>query len=136
MLNGKLYAVWDPVLVAAALRNKQLSTMPQIRSVTSPLCHISEETNAILHGPNGEKLIHDVLASMPPTFFGESLRELNGAALSYLGEYFNEFANGREEKVSNVWMWIRRLMTEPTGKAVFGDWDPFSKEPGLEQALW
>jgi hypothetical protein len=133
MLNGKIYAIWDPVLVAAGLRNKHLSTSPQIRAVTRPLCGITDETDAILHGPNGEKIIHDVLACMPPAFVGENLQRMNGVALSYLGGYFNGLASKGEEAVPNVWMWIRGLMTEPTGKAVFGKDDPFSKEPGLSK---
>ncbi|KAK0643146.1 hypothetical protein B0T16DRAFT_331368 [Cercophora newfieldiana] len=135
MLNGKMYAVWDPTLVAAGLRNKHLSTLPQAKAVTPALCGITAETDAIIQGPMGEKVINDVFAALAPAFVGEHLQRLNSVALSYLGRYFNGLADETEQTVPNVWMWIRGLMTEPTAKAVFGNDDPFSREPGLEQAL-
>ncbi|KAK4449078.1 cytochrome P450 [Podospora aff. communis PSN243] len=136
MLNGKMYAIWDPTLVAAGLRSKHLSTTPQIISITKPLARITDHTDAVLKGADGEKLVQDVLACMPPAFVGESLKRMNGVALSHLEGYFNGLANGGEETVPSVWMWIRQLMAEPTGKAVFGNWNPFVKEPGFNQAIW
>ena len=82
-------------------------------------------------------MVDDVVNSMAGSFVGGHLQQMIRAALSIMSRQLSGFGHGANETVvPNVWLWMRHLMTEPTGKAVYGDEDPFSKHPDLEQALW
>ncbi|KAK0613506.1 hypothetical protein B0T14DRAFT_569542 [Immersiella caudata] len=62
MLNGKVYAVWDPIAVPAGPRNKHLSTIPQ--------------------SADGEKLVHEVVAGVPISFVGPGIKSMSEAAVA------------------------------------------------------
>lgn len=51
MLTGKMYAVWDPHLIAAGLRNKALSTNPHQKSVAPALCQLSPHSAGLPKPP-------------------------------------------------------------------------------------
>src|SRR4051794_34315626 len=99
MLTGKMYAVFDPVLVGAALRNKTLSATPHIFQGSVALGQLGPETAALIKGPDGKAPIIDrVLAHvMPPTLKGDHLQRMNDRALSYLGERLGGLADGGDE---------------------------------------
>jgi len=129
-----MYAIWDPSLIAAGLRNKNLSMTPHAMATMKGLCQLRDETDAIIRGSNGEAAIIDgMLQAMPPSLAGSHLRRVNEAALSLLGEQLNEI---QDLEIPNLWLWVRGLLTSVTGKAMFGKEDPFSKDANMERFLW
>ncbi|KAH7120594.1 cytochrome P450 [Dactylonectria macrodidyma] len=135
MLNGKMYAVWDPALIASGLRNKNLSTTPQAVAGTQSLCQIRDETAAIFCGPDKTAQVaeHMLLHIIPMSLAGAHLQQINEVAVKKLAV---DLSSLQAESVPNVWLWFRRMLTLPTTKALYGDEDPFAKDWGLEEVLW
>ncbi|KAK3303657.1 cytochrome P450 [Chaetomium strumarium] len=138
MLTGKVYAIWDPHLIAAGLRNKNLSSNPHVKVVTPIVTQVTKHTADILTGPGGDHLTDRImLHAIPNSFKGTAIQRLNETALAALASSLSAFgAAGRPETVPNAWLWLRRLITSATGKAVYGPEDPFAKDAAVEEALW
>jgi len=138
MLAGKMYAVWDPVLVATALRTKSLSATPHIYDGSVALAQLSPATAALIRGPDGKAAIVDRVLEriMPPTLKGAGLERMYALALPLIGQRLGQLADGRTATIPNVWLWLRGLMMSAAGLALYGKEDPFAKDPGLEQAMW
>lgn len=128
-----MYAIWDPALVAAGLRSKDLSFYPFMDSMAKPLFLANDHTYAMMCDPKKE-LTNAFMSSIAPTLMGDNLRSLNSRALELLEEYFNGMEHVTDEP--NLWLWIRGLMMAVTAKALFGDGDPFERDPKLEDSLW
>ncbi len=85
MLTGKMYAVWDPYLVASGLRSKSLSTTAHTIAATPALAQISPATVALLRGPNGAPLVeHMMFHTIPTALKPPHINPLTTAALSNL----------------------------------------------------
>ncbi|KAL2129230.1 hypothetical protein VTI74DRAFT_8059 [Chaetomium olivicolor] len=147
MLTGKLYAVWDPHLVAAGLRSKSLSTKPHTNAVMPALTQISDDTANLLRSPRGDHLFDRImLHAIPASFKGASIERLNETALAGLAAQLTTLAApaGDEKttaaaEVPNTWLWLRGLLTSATGKALYGaEHNPFATatHPRVEPALW
>jgi cytochrome P450 len=138
MLTGKVYAIWDPHLIAAGLRNKNLSSNPHIKTVTPIVTQVTKHTADILTGPGGDHLTDRIMHhAIPNGFKGAAIQRLNEEALAALATSLSSFAAaGATETVPNTWLWLRRLITSATGKAVYGPEDPFAKDAAVEEALW
>ena len=134
MLNGKMYAVWDPLLVAAGLRNKDLSQNPFIEKMAVDLFLINDDTYSHIRDSENSKLVHDFMGAMPPTLMGDHLHTLNVRALELLQDIFSSMQQTTD--APNLWLWVRGLMMGVTAKALYGEEDPFEKKPELENALW
>jgi hypothetical protein len=135
MLTGKMYAIWEPTLIAAALRNKNLSFKPQVMAYTKNLTNISEESNRILRGPKNDFPSYEPMMGhvIPQSLAGASLRRINDLALELLAR---ELSGLEEKEMDDLWMWIRTIMTTLTAKALYGKEDPFTKNPEMEDLLW
>ncbi|KAF7546913.1 hypothetical protein G7Z17_g8090 [Cylindrodendrum hubeiense] len=135
MLTGKMYAVWDPALIAAGLRNKSLSMKPHTLAFAKVLSQLRDETDTIIRGPENDAPIieHMVRHVIPSSLAGSGLQHLNEVALEQLALRFSSISS---ESIPNVWLWLRNLMTLPTTKALYGDEDPFFKDPSLQDILW
>ena len=87
MLTGKMYAVWDPYLIASGLRSKSLSTTPHTIATTPSLTQVSPETTALLSGPKGVPLVEQIMFHTIPTALKPPhVNSLTTAALSSLAE--------------------------------------------------
>lgn len=128
-----MYAVWDPALVAAGFRNKDLSLNPFMVSMIKPLMLANDETYAMVSDPSQE-LTNTFMASIAPTLLGNHLRSLSTAALGLLEKHFNSM--GRVTDEPNLWLWVRGMMMSITSKSLYGEGDPFEEDPTLEQSLW
>ncbi|KAK0716387.1 cytochrome P450 [Lasiosphaeris hirsuta] len=137
MLTGKMYAIWDPHLIAAAFRSKSLSTTPHIKVATPAITRVGINTTNLLRGPHGDDLVDRIFEQgIAPSFKGASLQRLNETALSGLATQLSGVAFDKNEDVPNVWLWLRRLMTSVTSTALYGTHDPFAASPDVEDALW
>ncbi|KAH7139683.1 cytochrome P450 [Dactylonectria estremocensis] len=135
MLNGKMYAVWEPALIASGLRSKNLSTTPQALAGTQSLCQLRDETLAIFSGPGKTAQVaeHMLLHIIPMSLAGAHLQKINQVAVAKLAV---DLSRLQSESVPNLWLWFRRMLTLPTTKAMYGDEDPFAKDLDLENVLW
>lgn len=140
MATGKMYAVWDPHLIAAALRNKSLSTTPHTLDVTPIVTRIGGPTVELLRGPQGEPLLDRFMQHViPGSLKGGHLQRLNTAALAVLASQLSDLARRGTsgcERVPNAWLWLRTLITTATSQALYGKHDPFGGNAAAENALW
>ncbi len=51
MLSGRMYSIWSPDLIHAALRSKALSFEPFMKEFAQPVLGISEDAFAPIRGP-------------------------------------------------------------------------------------
>jgi len=134
MLNGKLYAAWDPALVAAGLRNKDLSLGPYMEKMSDALFLVNDDTMSHIRDADNSKLVHDFMGAIPGMLMGDNLRAINSRALELLQDFF-----GRTEQATdapNLWLFVRQLMMDITARTLYGEEDPFGKNPDLEGSLW
>lgn len=133
MLNGKIYAVWDPALVAAGLRNKDLSSNPAMTEMSRAIFDTNADTQVLINDPD-ERLMKSFMSTLAPALAGENVRPLNAKALQLLGDHFAGM--DRVTTQQNMWAWIRDLTLGVTAKALYGEADPFSKDETLSGSLW
>jgi hypothetical protein len=139
MLSGKMYAVWDPYLIAAGLRSKSLSTTPHILEATPAACQLSPPAVDFLRSPGGPELVDRMMQQViPSTLKGASIQRLNQTALTALAADLTALAPSSTTAVPipNAWLWLRHLLTTATGQAIYGAHDPFAANPPAEDALW
>ncbi|KAH6640310.1 hypothetical protein F5144DRAFT_477043, partial [Chaetomium tenue] len=123
MLTGKMYAVWDPYLTAAGLRNKALSTVPHVLDATPVLAQVSPQTADLLAGPDGPRLVNDMMHQVIPTSLkGANMQHLNQTALTSLASQLSTLAPSTTTPtpIPNTWLWIRDLLTSATSTAIYG----------------
>ncbi len=85
MLTGKMYAIWDPYLIASGLRSKSLSTTPHTIATTPSFTQVSPATTALLHGPGGAPLVeHMMFHTIPTALKPPHINPLTTTALSNL----------------------------------------------------
>ena len=126
--------MWDPTLVAAGLKSKDLSNVPFMQSMVKQLMLVSDETVAKMVAPEHQDMVSGYLTAIPPSLAGEHLRKINTAALAVLADHFSgQESDGVEP---NLWIWVRRLIVDATTRALYGPANPFAKDPKLEGSLW
>ena len=138
MFTGKMYAIWDPVVVTAGLRAKSLSAAPHILDGSRALAQLSDDTMKLIAGPDGNAAYVDHILTkvIPPALKGEGLQRMNAVALPHIAERLSKLADKGEIQVPNVWLWLRELMMSASCLAVYGKEDPLAGNPELEQAMW
>jgi cytochrome P450 len=140
MFTGKIYAVWDPYLAAAGLKNKSLSPTPHFLAAAPIISQTGPVTNAILRGSQGEPLVeHMMHDTIPNSLKGAALQRFNRAALDLLALQLTTLApsSATATPIPNAWLWLRRLLTVATTPALYGIHDPFASNlDALEDALW
>ncbi|KAK4665407.1 hypothetical protein QC763_0062110 [Podospora pseudopauciseta] len=109
MLTGKLYAIFDPSLISAGLKNKHLSTKPQVRAAVAPLIKASKGTVDLMMSEQGDVLQDRMMLHAIPTSFSGQLQQT----------------------------FIEAALQEATTPPVYGKHqDPFSQDPSLLQSFW
>ncbi|KAK0701194.1 cytochrome P450 [Apiosordaria backusii] len=141
MLTGKLYAIWEPTLISAGLKNRHLSTKPQMEAVISPLFKVSKPTAKLMKGGLSDYLTDRIMFhALPASFAKETQQKFIDAALSEISKYFVALSSGasrQQEIVPNVWLFIRDVVAKATTPPLYGkDHDPFTHDPTLEQSFW
>lgn len=82
-------------------------------------------------------LIPDFFAVIHPSMTGSHLHKMNANALNYVSKQLDGIGGGGETfVVSNLFVWVRDLMTMATTEALYGPGNPFRGRPDLVQDLW
>lgn len=141
MLNGKMYAIWDPTLISAGLKSKHLSNLPQIRQYITNLMNPSEEGSVLLTGPKADDMSVRMLQHViPQALKGEHFASMTRAALSELSSTCTALSSGTgaTTQIPNLWTWTRHALVSATSTALYGppSQDPFRLNPEMETALF
>lgn len=132
MLWGKIYAVWDPDLAQAALRSRGPSFEPLMLVYAKAMLGAAEET---------VKKIRDQEKQLLPAFFDAihnsmttaNVKTMNAQAWEVLTKTFDRIETLEGE---NMYLWTRDLITLATTRALYGETDPFQREPGMVKYVW
>ena len=131
ILNAKLYAIWDPILVQSAYCNHSLSFIPfavdNVRALTGfdEVSHHIVSTTDIL--PRYFKSIYEGTTA-------RHIHQLNVASLKHVSQQIN--AIGDDGFVApNIYLWLRNLMTVATCEALFGPKNPIRSDEIVED-VW
>jgi len=151
MLNGKMYAVYDPYLCQQVLRNNTASFDPIQAEFAQKVFGLSQATyNKILRDPT---IFKDFTDAIHRSFHADSLAKMNLRWLIDLAAKIDPISNRKaivdpenagEEKlgkdgafeVENLFLWCRDVMTLATTQALYGDHDPFVQNKSLIEASW
>ncbi|KAK4244311.1 cytochrome P450 [Corynascus novoguineensis] len=145
MLAGKIYAVWDPYLIASGLRTKSLSTTPHLIDATPRATQVSKPAVDLINSPRGLQLFdHMILHVIPSSLKGGSLQTMTTTALADVASQLTSLAPPSSSSapvvLPSAWLWIRHLLTAATTRALYGegnnDNNPFATDPRAEPALW
>ncbi len=135
MLNGKMYAIWSPALIQAALRSKTLRFDPFIVEFTQPFLGLSDEAFRPGLGPRErESLLPARMTGLHQAMQPEHLHRMNAAALNYIAESLN--AVDAPIQIPNLYLWLRDLMTFATTEALYGSENPLRGRKDLVEDLW
>lgn len=134
MLNGKVYLVSSPSLVAAAFRSRDLSFSPFALEFAGPLLDIPKpHLGPEAWGAPGwvdsmETTIHTALA-------GENLRALKTACYREMARIVNdEYGPGKAVRIPDPMAWLEEMIPRAFTRTLFGKHNPFTKE--AIRALW
>ncbi|KAF5634209.1 cytochrome P450 monooxygenase 8B1 [Fusarium sp. NRRL 52700] len=146
MLNGKVYVAFDPALVQTLLRTKTASFEPFALDYAKKTFALKQETFAKVKVPGVydefTEAIHTSfqvkhLQQLNVHFLGSITAKLNRATIRVdtINAGKETVANGRLH-VENLYLWCRDVMSLATTRALYGDTDPFNRDPSLIEDMW
>ncbi|KAK3987695.1 cytochrome P450 [Cladorrhinum sp. PSN332] len=138
MLTGKMYAIWDPTLIASGFKNKHLSTNPIIHKYINNLMAPTPEGLKLLTSPEGDEMADKMLKHIiPQSMRGIHLENMTNVALGQLSVKFNQLSC-TPEQIPNFYLWARHVLCYATSTTLYGDasQDPFRLNPEMEQAVF
>ncbi|KAM0344753.1 hypothetical protein ACHAPU_007125 [Fusarium lateritium] len=149
MLNGKLYAVFDPNLLQTLLRNKTASFEPFAIDYAKKTFDLTQETFAKVKVAGVYDEFTDAIHA---SFQTANLHQMNIEFLGCISAKLDAMSNGtmranatthgRESmtdgvlQMNNFYLWCRDVMSLATTKALYGDHDPFGPNPSLIEDMW
>ncbi|KAJ0339901.1 hypothetical protein COL922a_003930 [Colletotrichum nupharicola] len=137
ILNGKLYAIWDPALVQSAYRNKDLSFEPFAVDFAQKDLGLSNDVAELLRETD---LVPDFFGVIHPALNGAHLHRMNANALKYVSAELDRIGGGVGDEsgldVPNLFAWVRRVMTLATTEGLYGVENPLMKDLTLIDDLW
>ncbi|KAH7136712.1 cytochrome P450 [Dactylonectria estremocensis] len=150
MLNGKMYSVFDPQLIQAVLRKKLASFDPFTTEFAQKTFGLTAETFAKITG--NPQLVPDFTDAIHSSFQTESLHKMNVHFLTQISNKLGKVGRGarvvdtansgkeslidRGVQVENLYLWIRDIMSMATTRALYGDHDPYVRDPSLIEMMW
>ncbi|KAK2043622.1 cytochrome P450 [Colletotrichum somersetense] len=134
ILNGKLYGIWDPTLVQAVFRNRNLSFEPFAVEFAQRELGFS---NAILKTVQESTLVPDFFEGIHQSMAADNLHRMNANALAYVSDALDDVCKGSEAyEATNLFAWMRDLMTMATAEALYGPHNPLRKDASLMEDIW
>jgi hypothetical protein len=136
MFNGKMYAIFDPELIQAALKCRDLSNTPFVIESITKIFNLSPESEKKV-AANNYQAVDDMFRGIQKSMAGNSLRSLNVTTLEFIAARLNVLAaGGTTFNTPNVYLWLRDVMVNATAVGLYGNSSPMKKDPGLGKALW
>ncbi|KAM0335031.1 hypothetical protein ACHAQA_000065 [Verticillium albo-atrum] len=118
MLNGKMYAIFEPSLIQALYRNKNVSFMPFAIEFAKKELDLDDNMMRIVKETD---MVADVFSTNHPSLSGKPLHRMNRNALEYISDSLDKQIFGNEWlEVPNLYLWLRDLMTLATSMALYG----------------
>lgn len=135
MLNGKIYAVWDPALIGAVQRNKHLSFVPFVMEFGRRELAYDDATDRIVRESGLMDMFFDAIHE---GMSAKNTNRMNASALRFISSELDNVCPGGKGEfiVDNVYLWTRDLMTKATCQALFGSRDPISGNRSLLDDVW
>ena len=139
MLNGKVYVVTSPDLIAAVNRNsKSLAFNPFIAQLGKRITGHDEATSRIVqhnlngeHGPGYVTEVHDgIVAALIPGTNLENMTE------QYIREVIARLDSLETDKDIKLFAWTRDLVTLCSTRAIYGPENPFDKNSKFVDLFW
>lgn len=151
MLNGKLYAVYDPYLIQQVLRARTASFEIFQKEFAQKTFGLSQDHfDKIQFNPD---LLPEFTDAIHQSFQTESLYKMNMRWLKDFAQKMDPISGGkaiidpmnlgRERdslngglEIDNFYLWCRDVMTLATTRALYGNHDPFVQDKSLVDAIW
>jgi len=125
MLNGKLYLVNSPSLIAAAMKNKDVSFHPFIMEFSTGVLNLTQSHLDRFAEPG---VLDDFNAMHHKNMSGDSVYRMNAAALRDFASMLNRVRPGADLHVPHVYDWLQDTVAVATMKAMFGEKNPMTPE--------
>lgn len=136
MLWGRIYTIWDPHLAQASLRSRNLSFEPFVLDFAEKAFGLDAIAyKKVMEDP---KLVPEFTEAIHASMQPKHVHAMNVKALSYISRTLDAIAPGEDGGIeaSNMFDWIKDLITSATTEALLGVHNPFSKDPSLYDDLW
>ncbi|KAF4966884.1 hypothetical protein FSARC_5497 [Fusarium sarcochroum] len=134
ILGGKLYVVFDPAIIQSIYRKKALSFEPFASEFAQRELLIGNETAQKLKTTS---LVPDFFSAIHPAMTGDHLHRMNANALNYVSKELATIGDAESSlKSSNLWLWLRDLITLATSEALYGPENPIRQNTSLIEDLW
>ena len=132
MLNGKMYIIYSPTLISAAMRSKDLSFEPFILEFAAKIVGLSKrQVELVSHGTEIDRvtnLMHSALTSA-------SLSKMVARGLVAVKEALNSIGPEAPLKIPDVSVWVGDIMAHAAMKGLYGNNNPID-DASLIQDLW
>ena len=131
ILQNKMYAITDPILVQSAYVNKNLSFTPLATEGASKVVGFDAEEHKEIMKTN---ILPEYLGSMYDGTSAEHNHRMNVVSLKHISKHINSIG-GDGMNTANAYLWLRNLMTVATNEALFGPSNPIKSDEVIED-VW
>lgn len=135
MLWGKIYTIWDPTLVQASLKSRNLSFEPFTLEFAEKAFGLQGKTLKKIFTPGLVPKFNEAIhTSMQP----KHVHAMNINALKHISQVLDEIAPGEHGglTIENMFVWFKDLITFATTDALLGPHNPFASDHSLYNDLW
>ncbi|KAK0388200.1 hypothetical protein NLU13_4445 [Sarocladium strictum] len=137
IVQGRLYAVWDPAIVQSLQKSKNLSFFPFLRLfIKKETAYDPRHEDIMQRDPGvleeGRKVIQTSMTL-------KHIRAMNLTALDHLAKELEKITADEPLRIDNMWIWFRNTMTSATCEALFGRDNPTDKTdkyPTIMDDVW
>ncbi|GKT50810.1 25-hydroxycholesterol 7-alpha-hydroxylase [Colletotrichum spaethianum] len=134
ILNGKVYGIWDPVLIQSVYRNRDLSFEPFAVEFAQRELGFNNATLKIIQEST---LVPEFFDGIHKSMTADNLHRMNANALAYVSNALDNVCKGSAAfEATNFFVWVRDLMTMATAEALYGPNNPLRKDASLMEDTW
>jgi hypothetical protein len=131
ILNSKMYAITDPILVQSAYCNKNLSFTPLAVRGAQRVAGFDDAYHKVLMETN---VLPEYFKSIYDGTTAHHIHRLNVTSLKHVSKHINSIG-GDGMNAANTYLWLRNLMTVATCEALFGPDNPIRSDELVED-VW
>ncbi|KAK6602916.1 hypothetical protein ACHAO1_011224 [Botrytis cinerea] len=131
ILNSKMYAITDPILVQSAYCNKHLSFTPFAVGGAQKVAGFDDAYHQVLMQSN---VLPEYFKSIYDGTTAQHIHRLNVTSLKHVSKHINSIG-GDGMDATNTYLWLRNLMTVATCEALYGPDNPIRGDELVED-VW